>query len=72
MHFSICFVVLLHRNGHVSVSSTLKFSQISWRNVLNLQLALENGTLLGSPGVIDEAACQSGNHDCKLASHFVV
>jgi len=62
------FVVLLHSNGKASVSFELKFTEISWRSVLALQLAMENSTLLGSPGVMDEASCRRGSHNCKLAS----
>jgi len=64
------FVILLHSNGQASVSFKLKFTDIFWRSMLPLQLAMENGTLLGSPGVMDEASCQSGSRKCKLASHF--
>lgn len=62
--FSLSF---LHSNGQASVSFKLKFSKIFWKSVLDLQLAMENGTLLGYPGVRDEASCQTGSHKCKLA-----
>ena len=52
------------------MSFKLKFTEIFWRSVLDLQLAMENGTLLGSPGVMDEASCQSGSHKCELVSHL--
>ena len=63
------FVVLLHSNGQASVSFTLKFGEIFWWSVLDLHLAMENGTLLGFLGVMDEASCKSGSHNCKLTSH---
>lgn len=62
--------LVLHSNGQAAVSFTLKFNAITWRNVLDLQLAMENGSLLGSSGVMDEASCTSDSHNCKLTSHF--
>ena len=62
-------MVLLHSNGQASVLFTLKFGEIFWRSMLDLHLAMENGTLLGFPGVMDEASCRSDSHNCKLASH---
>ncbi len=39
--------------------------------MLTLQLALEDGAFLGSPGVIDEDACETDVTDkCKFANHF--
>ena len=64
-------MVLFHSNGQASVSFKLKFKDLFWRSMLPLQLAMENGTLLGSPGVMDEATCQSDIHKCKLAGHFL-
>ena len=44
--------------------------------MLDLQLAMENGTLLGSHGVMDEASCQPGSHKCELVTsvryYFIV
>lgn len=62
--------LVLHSGGQAAVSFTLKFDEIFWGNVLDLQLAMENDNLLGSPGVMDEASCTSGSHKCKLTSHF--
>ena len=52
------------------MSFKLKFAEIFWQAVLDLQLAMENSTLLGSPGVMDEASCQSGSHKCTLANEL--
>ena len=43
------------------VSFTLEFNRTQdlWESILTLQLAMENGTLLGSPGVFDEDSCQN-------------
>lgn len=38
--------------------------------MLTLQLAMENGTFLESPGFLDEASCENKDDDnCKLANH---
>ena len=58
---------LFFSGGNTSVSFELKFTSISWQTMLALQLALENGTFLGSRGVFDEAGCRSLNDViCKL------
>lgn len=62
--------LVLHSDGQAAVSFTLKFDEIFWGNMLDLQLAMENDNLLGSPGVMDEASCTNGSHKCKLTSHF--
>ena len=60
-------IYLFSSGGSVSVSFELKFTSISWQTMLALQLALENGTFLGSHGVFDEADCSSLNDIiCKL------
>ena len=58
-------------DGTAAVSFTLKFTRITWQSVLTLQLAMENGAFLESPGFLDEVSCENEDDDnCKLAFHF--
>lgn len=60
----------MNSSGNASVSFKLRFTSILWGSVLTLQLALENGTFLGSHGVFDEAGCSGGNN-CKSMYNFI-
>ena len=58
--------VVTNSDGNAAVSFTLKFKRVIWKSMLNLQLAVENGTFFGSPGVLDERSCQNKDNDnCK-------
>ncbi|XP_078352309.1 uncharacterized protein LOC144637005 [Oculina patagonica] len=46
-------------DGNAAVSFKLIFTNITWESMLKLQLALEDGAFLGSPGIIDEDACET-------------
>ena len=48
------------------MSFKLQFRHMTWQTMLKLQLALENGTFLGSRGVMDENGCSSDDKG-KLA-----
>ena len=62
---SLNFVVT-DSDGNAAVSFTLKLKRVIWKSMLNLQLAVENGTFFGSPGFLDERSCQNKDNDnCK-------
>ena len=53
-----------------AVSLTLEFNRTQnlWESILTFQLAMENGALLGSPGMFDEASCRNTDDShCEYA-----
>jgi len=62
----IIHFVFTNSYGNAAISFTLKFQRVIWKYMLNLQLAVENGTFFGSPGVLDERSCENKDDDnCK-------
>ena len=63
---NIIYFVFTNSDGNAAVSFTLKFKRVIWKSMLNLQLAVENGTFFESPGFLDEKSCENKDNDnCK-------
>ena len=73
--FTYLLFRIIQRDGNAAVTFKLKFSRSHhlWQPILSFQLAMENGTFLGSPGVIDEASCETKDDShCKFANHLLL